>query len=55
MVFPEPSWNSFFSQTEHLPLRTAGGELLCKAFTRSGARPNMTLAGLVGDWTRKTQ
>ena len=37
-----------FCQTQ-LPL------LLCEAFTRSGARPNMTLVGLVGAWTRKTQ
>jgi ubiquinone/menaquinone biosynthesis C-methylase UbiE len=43
MVFQEPSWNSFFCQTQHLPLRTACGELLCDAFSRAGARPNMEL------------
>jgi SAM-dependent methyltransferase len=43
MVFQEPSWNSFFNQTKHLPLRTACGELLCEAFSRAGARPNMEL------------
>jgi SAM-dependent methyltransferase len=43
MVFQEPSWNSFFSQTQHLPLRRACGELLSEAFSRSGARPNMEL------------
>jgi ubiquinone/menaquinone biosynthesis C-methylase UbiE len=43
MVFQEPSWNSFFCQTKHLPLRTACGELLCEAFSRAGARPNMEL------------
>ena len=43
MVFQEPSWNSFFSQTKHLPLRTACGELLCEAFSKAGARPNMEL------------
>jgi SAM-dependent methyltransferase len=43
MVFQEPSWNSFFSQTEHLPLRTACGELLCAAFRSTGAQPNMEL------------
>jgi SAM-dependent methyltransferase len=43
MVFQEPSWNGFFSQTQHLPLRTACGELLCEVFSRSGARPNMEL------------
>jgi SAM-dependent methyltransferase len=43
MVFQEPSWNIFFSQTQHLPLRTTCGELLCEAFSRSGARPNMEL------------
>ncbi len=41
MVFQEPSWNGFFSQTKHLPLRTGCGELLCEAFRRTGARPNM--------------
>jgi SAM-dependent methyltransferase len=43
MVFQEPSWNSFFSQTKHLPLRTACGELLCEAFSRASARPDMEL------------
>jgi SAM-dependent methyltransferase len=43
MVFQEPSWNSFLCQTKHLPLRTACGELLCEAFSRAGARPNMEL------------
>jgi SAM-dependent methyltransferase len=43
MVFQEPSWNSFFCQTKHLPLRTACGELLCEAFSRANARPNMEL------------
>jgi SAM-dependent methyltransferase len=43
LVFQEPSWNSFFSQTQHLPLRTACGELLCEAFSRAGARPDMEL------------
>jgi len=43
MVFQEPSWNSFFSQTKHLPLRTACGELLCQAFSSAGAWPNMEL------------
>jgi len=43
MVFQEPSWNGFFSQTQHLPLRTACAELLCEAFRRTRARPNMEL------------
>jgi SAM-dependent methyltransferase len=43
MVFQEPSWNSFFCQTKHLPLRTACGEVLCEAFSRAGAQPNMEL------------
>ena len=43
MVFQEPSWHSFFSQTQHLPLRTACGELLCEAFSRASARPDMEL------------
>jgi len=43
IVFQEPSWNGFFSQTQHLPLRTACGELLCEAFRRTSARPNMEL------------
>ena len=41
MVFQEPSWNAFFSQSKHLPLRTACGELLCEAFSKTGARPNL--------------
>jgi ubiquinone/menaquinone biosynthesis C-methylase UbiE len=43
IVFQEPSWASFFAQAEHLPLRTACGELLCSAFRRAGARPDMPL------------
>jgi len=43
MVFQEPSWNSFFAQAKHLPLRTVCGELLCEALRRAGARPNMEL------------
>ena len=43
IVFQEPSWSGFFCQTQHLPLRTACGELLCEAFLRAGARPNMEL------------
>ena len=43
IVFQEPSWNSFFAQAKHLPLRTVCGELLCEALRRSGARPNMEL------------
>ncbi len=43
LVFQEPSWNSFFSQTKHLPLRTACGELLCETFSRANANPNMEL------------
>jgi ubiquinone/menaquinone biosynthesis C-methylase UbiE len=43
IVFQEPSWDSFFSQTKHLPLRTACGEILCEVFRRAGARPNMEL------------
>src|ERR1700722_15628995 len=41
IVFQEPSWNGFFCQTQHLPLRTACGELLCEVFRSAGARPNM--------------
>lgn len=48
IVFQEPSWNGFFSQTQHLPLRTACGELLCEAFRRTRARPNMELTLLRG-------
>jgi SAM-dependent methyltransferase len=44
MVFQEPSWNCFLSQTKHLPLRTACGELLCEAFSSASAWPNMELA-----------
>jgi ubiquinone/menaquinone biosynthesis C-methylase UbiE len=43
IVFQEPSWASFFAHTEHLPLRSACGELACSAFRRSGARPEMPL------------
>jgi ubiquinone/menaquinone biosynthesis C-methylase UbiE len=43
IVFQEPSWNSFFAQAKHLPLRTVCGELLCEALRRAGARPNMEL------------
>jgi len=43
IVFQEPSWSGFFCQTQHLPLRTACGELLCEAFLRARARPNMEL------------
>ena len=43
IVFQEPSWSGFFCQTQHLPLRTACGELLYKAFLRGSARPNMEL------------
>jgi len=43
IVFQEPSWNGFFSQAQHLPLRTGCGELLCEAFRRTRARPNMEL------------
>jgi ubiquinone/menaquinone biosynthesis C-methylase UbiE len=43
IVFQEPNWNGFFSQTKHLPLRTACGELLCEVFRKAGARPNMEL------------
>jgi ubiquinone/menaquinone biosynthesis C-methylase UbiE len=43
IAFQEPSWNCFFSQTRHLPLRTACGELLCEVFRRAGASPNMEI------------
>jgi ubiquinone/menaquinone biosynthesis C-methylase UbiE len=43
IVFQEASWASFFAHAEHLPLRTACGELLCGAFRRAGARPDMPL------------
>jgi SAM-dependent methyltransferase len=43
IVFQEPSWASFFAHAEHLPLRTACGELLCSAFRRAGAKPDMPL------------
>jgi SAM-dependent methyltransferase len=43
MVFQEPSWDAFFSQTKHLPLRRGCGELLCEAFRKTGANPNMEI------------
>jgi ubiquinone/menaquinone biosynthesis C-methylase UbiE len=48
IVFQEPSWASFFAHAEHLPLRTACGELICSTFRRAGARPDMPLALLQG-------
>jgi SAM-dependent methyltransferase len=43
IVFQEPSWASFFAHAEHLPLRTACGELICSAFRGARARPDMPL------------
>jgi ubiquinone/menaquinone biosynthesis C-methylase UbiE len=43
IVFQEPSWASFYALAGHLPLRSACADLVCNAFRRAGARPDMPL------------